>query len=39
MYDPDDEKWEFCPGTKVIVEEKVLENESVLIAIKEEKQK
>ena len=39
IYDPEDEKWEFCPGTKVIVEQKVLEKESVLVAKMENKQK
>jgi len=32
-YDPEDEKWEFLPGTRVVVEERVLEGETVLVAI------
>lgn len=34
-YDPEDEEWEFTPNTKVIVEEKELEGELVLVAMKE----
>ncbi|WP_257667144.1 hypothetical protein [Parapedobacter tibetensis] len=33
IYDPDDEEWEFLPGTKVRVEQKELEGENVLVAI------
>lgn len=35
VYDPDDEEWEFKPGTIVIVEPKKLEEKLVLVAIKE----
>jgi hypothetical protein len=31
-YDSKDEIWEFLPGSKVIVEEKILEEVSVLVA-------
>jgi len=31
-YDPEDEHWEFPPGSKVIVEEKILEKKTVLVA-------
>lgn len=33
IYDPDDEEWEFLPGTKVKVKQKELEGENVLVAI------
>ena len=32
-YDPEDEEWEFLPGTHVVVEKRVLEGETVLAAI------
>jgi len=32
-YDPEDEVWEFLPGTCVLVEEKNLSGENVLVAI------
>ena len=35
IFDPDDEEWEFLPGTKVRVEEKELEGEKVLVAIEQ----
>lgn len=35
VYDPDDENWEFPPGSVVIVQEKELEGEKVLVAIHE----
>lgn len=34
VYDPEDEIWEFPPGTQVIVEEQVREGEKVLIAMR-----
>ncbi len=34
IYDPDDEEWEFLPGTFVIVEERTLEEDIVLVAVK-----
>ena len=34
-YDPEDEKWEFKPNALVFVEERNLEGEIVLVAIKE----
>ena len=34
-YDPEDEEWEFLPGTIVVVEEKILSGEKELVAIKE----
>lgn len=37
IYDPDDEEWEFIPGTIVFVEKKKLEGEFVLIAVKKVK--
>ena len=37
LYNPDDEVWEFLPGTIVVVEEQYLEGVKVLIAIKEYK--
>lgn len=33
IYDPEDEEWEFLPGSLVIVEERILAGESVLVAI------
>ena len=33
IYDPDDEEWEFLPGTIVKVEQKELEGEKVFVAI------
>ena len=33
IYDPEDEEWEFLPGTHVVVEKRMLEGESVLVAI------
>ena len=33
-YDSEDEKWEFIPGSRVIVEEKFLEGQAVLVATK-----
>jgi hypothetical protein len=36
FYDPEDEKWEFLPGTRVVVEKRVLEGEAVLVAIAKE---
>jgi len=39
IYDPDEEVWEFPPGTVVIVEEQILEGENVLLAIKVKKTK
>jgi len=33
IYDPEDEEWEFPPGTHVVVEEQILEGEPVLVAI------
>ncbi len=35
IYDPEDEVWEFTPGTYVLVEEQNLEGENVLVAIQE----
>jgi len=32
-YDPDDESWEFLPGSKVRVERKLLEGESSLVVV------
>lgn len=33
IFDPDDEEWEFLPGTKVKVKQKKLEGKKVLLAI------
>lgn len=33
IYDPEDEEWEFPPGTHVVVEARVLEGEAALVAI------
>jgi hypothetical protein len=35
IYNPEDEEWEFPPGTYVIVEKQIRGGEKVLIAIKE----
>ncbi len=35
IYDPENEIWEFSPGTYVLVEEKNLSGKKVLVAIKE----
>ena len=32
IYDPDDEEWEFLPGTVVLVEEQILGGKQVLLA-------
>ena len=34
IYDPDDENWEFPPGSQVFVKEQDLDGEIVLVAIK-----
>ena len=34
IHDPEDEEWEFIPGTVVIVKERTLEEEIVLVAVK-----
>lgn len=31
-YDAEDESWEFLPGSRVIVEDRVLEGQAVLVA-------
>lgn len=36
IYDPEDEFWEFLPGTHVLVKEQNLNGERVLVAIKEQ---
>lgn len=36
IYDPEDEIWEFPPGTYVVVEEQNLNDEIVLVAIQEQ---
>jgi hypothetical protein len=36
IYNPDDEVWEFIPGTFVIVEEQNHDGEIILVAIKEQ---
>lgn len=33
-YDPEDEIWEFTPGTRVVVEEQNLNGKMVLVAVK-----
>lgn len=38
-YDPEDEEWEFLPGTIVVVEEKILSGKKELVAIKEYQEK
>ena len=35
IYDPDDEEWEFLPGSVVKVEEKTFEGKIELVAIEE----
>ena len=35
IYDPEDEVWEFTPGTYVLVEEQNLDGENVLVAKQE----
>ncbi|HPO40351.1 MAG TPA: hypothetical protein PL067_06480 [Bacteroidales bacterium] len=35
IYNPDDENWEFPPGSQVLVKEQNLDGEIVLVAIKE----
>lgn len=35
-YNPEDEEWEFLPGTYVLVEEKKLNGENVLVAVKKQ---
>jgi hypothetical protein len=32
-YNPEDEEWEFLPGTYVLVEERTFDGENVLVAI------
>lgn len=34
IYDPEDEEWEFLPGSHVLVEEKTLSSGKCLVAIK-----
>lgn len=36
IYDPEDEVWEFLPGTNVLVEEQNFDGTNVLVAIKEQ---
>lgn len=36
IYDPEDEVWEFLPGTCVLVKEQILDGNNVLIAIKKQ---
>jgi len=36
IYDPEDEVWEFTPGTYVLVEEQHFDGENVLVAIQEQ---
>ncbi len=36
IYDPEDEVWEFPPGTLVLVEEQKDDGDTVLVAIKEQ---
>lgn len=38
IYNPDDEEWEFSPGTKVIVEDKKLSRGIFKVAVKEFKE-
>ncbi len=33
IYDPEDEEWEFLPGTRVVTQERVFDGEAVLVAI------
>lgn len=35
FYDPEDEQWEFLPGSIILVEEQNLDGEIVLVAIKQ----
>jgi len=35
IYDPEDEVWQFTPGSYVLVEEQNLDGENVLVAIQE----
>ncbi|WP_260458319.1 hypothetical protein [Bacteroides salyersiae] len=35
-YNPEDEEWEFLPGMYVLVEEKKLDDENVLVAVKKQ---
>lgn len=35
IYDPEDEIWEFTPGTCVLVKEQSLDGKNVLVAIQE----
>lgn len=37
IYDPEDEEWEFLPGTLVSVEKRKLQGEEVLVAVKQER--
>ena len=37
IYDPEDEVWEFIPGTHVLVEKQNLDGENVLVAIQEQR--
>jgi len=39
IYDPDDETWEFSPGTIVNTKERELEGETVLVAFEQKKDK
>ncbi len=34
FHDPDDEIWEFLPGTTVVIEERILSGERSLVAVK-----
>ncbi len=36
IYDPEDEIWEFKPGVHVVAEERELDGELVLVAVREE---
>ncbi len=33
IYNPEDEEWEFLPGSRVVVEERILEGQKALVAI------
>ncbi|SDP98109.1 hypothetical protein SAMN05428975_4617 [Mucilaginibacter sp. OK268] len=33
IYDPEDEIWEFLPGSTILVEERTLSNKKVLVAM------
>lgn len=35
IFDPDDEEWEFLPGTKVRVRQKEFDGENILVAFEE----